>query len=236
MNTSETGREAPYWSCDARGVTYKAVCALAQQFPGLTQGSCHGTPALIFRGNLLARLRTEADRTLAIRCDLRERGALLQSDPSAFFLTEHCAKLPQLLVRLDKVRRCDLHHLMYQAWRSVAPRSLVAKYERSQAAASDPSEAEPIATESAQPAAAQDIESALSYLDSLPLVSALWWFIENAAGEEWRSEALLHLRERVREETPKPSDQMPLSGAHKRDKSIGANGARAPSRRPGAQT
>jgi hypothetical protein len=40
----------------------------------------------------------------------------------------------------------------------------------------------------------------LAYIDTLPIVDALWWFIENVpADAPYRTEMFFHLRERVRD-------------------------------------
>ena len=48
-------------------------------------------------------------------------------------------------------------------------------------------------------------EVTLKYLDALPLVQALWWYIENIvpAESEGATEIFFHLRERYRREVQK---------------------------------
>lgn len=42
------------------------------------------------------------------------------------------------------------------------------------------------------------------YLDGLPLVTALWWYIENINEDDpYRTDLFFHLRERVRNHDPK---------------------------------
>lgn len=41
----------------------------------------------------------------------------------------------------------------------------------------------------------------IAYLDTLPLVNAMWWFIENVTPDSsYRTEVFFYLRERVRNE------------------------------------
>lgn len=42
-------------------------------------------------------------------------------------------------------------------------------------------------------------DQALDYLDSVPLIEALWWYIENA-NDEWGNGVFFYLRERYRSE------------------------------------
>jgi hypothetical protein len=47
----------------------------------------------------------------------------------------------------------------------------------------------------------EQAERYVAYLNTLPLVSALWWFIENVTPDSsYRTEVFFHLRERVRAE------------------------------------
>jgi hypothetical protein len=44
------------------------------------------------------------------------------------------------------------------------------------------------------------LQDVVTYLDTLPLPEALWWFIENANDDAtWRTEVFFHLRARIRE-------------------------------------
>ena len=81
---------------DAAGA-YERICALALKLPGVELGTSYGTPAIKVKGKLMARLRSEAEGGLAIRCDFVERQMLLQAAPEAFFLTPHYQDYPMIL-------------------------------------------------------------------------------------------------------------------------------------------
>ncbi len=51
-------------------------------------------------------------------------------DPAAFYVTDHYANHPAVLVRLSKVRRDVLRAVLEKAWRRVAPKRLVAGHDR----------------------------------------------------------------------------------------------------------
>jgi hypothetical protein len=108
---------------------YKAYVALAKRLPGVEESTSYGTPSIKVKGKILSRLRTEAEGALALRCDFIDREILLQSDPQAFFLTDHYRNYPMILVRLDKVRSDALPDLIERAWRLVAPAKLIASFE-----------------------------------------------------------------------------------------------------------
>ena len=109
--------------------TYERICALALQLPGVELGTSYGTPAIKVKGKLMARLRSEAEGGLALRCDFLERQMLLQAAPEAFYLTPHYQDYPMILIKLDEVRTDALPDLIERAWRMVAPKRLVAAYD-----------------------------------------------------------------------------------------------------------
>jgi hypothetical protein len=113
----------------APGAEYKRVLAIALALPGVEESTAYGTPGLRVKGKILARLRTEADGALALRCDFLDRQILLQADPDAFFVTDHYLNYPMILVRLKRVRKSALRDLIERAWRMVAPAKLVAEHE-----------------------------------------------------------------------------------------------------------
>jgi hypothetical protein len=78
---------------------------------------------------LIARLREDGE-TLVVKADMMLRDMLMQSVPDTFFITDHYAAYPWVLVRLPKVRREQLRELLLEAWRSVAPKRLLQEFER----------------------------------------------------------------------------------------------------------
>ncbi|HEU4627146.1 MAG TPA: MmcQ/YjbR family DNA-binding protein [Steroidobacteraceae bacterium] len=108
---------------------YQRVLAIALALPGVEECTTYGTPGLKVKGKILARLRTEAEGALALRCDFIDREILLKSAPRAFFITDHYRNYPMVLVRLNKVRVRELPGLIERAWRTVAPAKLVADYD-----------------------------------------------------------------------------------------------------------
>ena len=108
---------------------YEYVCALALALPGVELGTSYGTPAIKVKGKFMARLRSEAEGGLAIRCDFVDRQMLLQAAPEAFYLTDHYLNYPMILIRLDQVRRDALPDLIERAWRMIAPARLIAVYD-----------------------------------------------------------------------------------------------------------
>ena len=111
-------------------VTFAQVRLAAQEFPGVEDSTSYGTPALKVRGKLLARLH-QSGECVVLRADLLDREILMQSDSEVFYITDHYRDYPWILVRLSAVDAAALPDLLERAWRLVAPKTLLAKYDSS---------------------------------------------------------------------------------------------------------
>ena len=89
----------------------------------------YGTPSLKVKRKFLARLRSEAEGGLAIHCDMMEREMLMQAAPETFYITDHYANHPMVLINLETVRWDALPDIIERAWRSVATPKLVREFE-----------------------------------------------------------------------------------------------------------
>jgi hypothetical protein len=106
-----------------------AVKLAASRFPGIESDTSYGTPAIRVFGKFLARLRTEAEGWLAIRCDFVDREILLQSAPHIFHLTPHYENYPMILVDLAAIDDGTLLEVFERAWRRQAPKRAVRAWE-----------------------------------------------------------------------------------------------------------
>ena len=109
-------------------VTFEQVRLAAQALPGVEDSTSYGTPALKVRGKLLARLH-QSGECLVLRADLLDREILMQSDSQVFYVTDHYRDYAWVLVRLSAVDAGALPDLIERAWRLVAPKTLIAKYD-----------------------------------------------------------------------------------------------------------
>jgi hypothetical protein len=108
--------------------SFDDIREIAHRLPGVVDGSSYGTPALKVGGKLLARLHQSMD-CVVLRSDLLDREILLQSAPDAFFITDHYRDYPWILVRLGVVEKRALPDLIERAWRLVASKTLIKKYD-----------------------------------------------------------------------------------------------------------
>ena len=109
-------------------VTFEHVRLAAQAFPGIEDSTSYRTAALKVRSKLLARLH-QSGECFVLRADLLDREILMQADPRVFYVTDHYQNYPWVLVRFSAVDVGALPNLIDRAWRLVAPKSLVAKYD-----------------------------------------------------------------------------------------------------------
>jgi hypothetical protein len=112
-------------SAKTPAVTFETVRELALAMPGVEEGLSYGTPAFRVGKKLMARLQEDGE-TLVLKTDFLARDTLMQAEPDTFFITDHYQGYPLMLVRLPAVRREQLRDLLDDAWRSLAPKRLLA--------------------------------------------------------------------------------------------------------------
>ena len=110
-------------------VTLDTVRRLALALPGVEEGISYGTVSFRVRGKLIARMREDGE-SLVVKCNFFERAYLMEAEPQTFHLNDHYHGYPYVLVRLANVRPEQLAEMLEGAWRDVAPRRLVAAYEK----------------------------------------------------------------------------------------------------------
>jgi hypothetical protein len=110
-------------------VTFDTVRQLALALPEVVETTAYGTPAFKVRKTLLARLKEDGE-TLGIKIEFGEREFRLMSDPEVFYVTPHYDGYPMILVRLAKIDRELMAELVHNAWRMVAPKTLLKQYPR----------------------------------------------------------------------------------------------------------
>lgn len=95
---------------------------LALALPGVVAANSYGTPA--FRiggvgGKLMAR-RHQTEDALVLRVSLLHREILMETAPDVFYLIDHYANWPWVLVNLSTVTREQLARVLKEAWHEVS--------------------------------------------------------------------------------------------------------------------
>jgi hypothetical protein len=112
-----------------KGVTYEKFRELMLALPEVVEGSSYGTPGFKVKGKFLARLK-EDGVTVVLRMDFPLRASLMEGAPETFYITDHYAAYPAVLVRLAQIGAEDLRYLLEETWRFCAPRRLVAAFDQ----------------------------------------------------------------------------------------------------------
>lgn len=105
-------------------MTWETVVRFASELPGAEESTWYRTPALKVGGKRFARLRSEAEGGLVLRCEMAEKEALLASGDSAFYTTPHYDGYPYILIDLDRIEAAYLRELLDAAWWLTAPAKL----------------------------------------------------------------------------------------------------------------
>lgn len=115
--------------------TWDDVVAAGRRLPEVVESTWFRTPSLKVRKASMCRLRTDPDALVIRVLDLGDKEALLQADPDVFLTTPHYDGYPYVLVRLEAVSLDTLQELVEDAWRTLAPKRLVAAYDAARAEA-----------------------------------------------------------------------------------------------------
>jgi hypothetical protein len=116
-------------------VDLSTIRAAMLALPEVEAGESEESLALSVRGKglswpYLARATPKARRepvpgVLAVRCRLEKEELLLEAAPGIYFDDGHYRGYPAVLVRLEAIETAELGALLQDAWRLVAPKSLV---------------------------------------------------------------------------------------------------------------
>jgi hypothetical protein len=101
-------------------VTFDDVREIALSMPDVEETTAYGMPAFKagktrFAGQPVQRAEIEP-HTLGVMIGLADRDRLLAARPDIYYLTEHFANYPAVLVRLDNMTKSELRELLGTAW------------------------------------------------------------------------------------------------------------------------
>ena len=100
--------------------SFKTVESIGRSLPDVEVTTTYGQPALKVRGKMfvcMASHKSAEPNTLVVRMEFAARDALVDDDPSTYYLKEHYVNYPCVLVRLSRVRTDALRDLVTGAHR-----------------------------------------------------------------------------------------------------------------------
>ena len=102
---------------------FDAVRKIGLQLPHVEEGTMFGKPALKVHGRMfvcMASHKSAEPDSLVVRTDFEQRTELLQALPDVYYITDHYAGYPAVLVRLGRVKPDVLQDLLGMAYRFVS--------------------------------------------------------------------------------------------------------------------
>ena len=99
----------------ARNMTMKTAWTIGLALPGVEEGTTYGTPALKVRGRVICCIpthRSAESNSLVVNVEFEERAELLAAAPDTYYLPDHYANYPFVLVRLSRVHADALRDLL----------------------------------------------------------------------------------------------------------------------------
>jgi len=102
-----------------QAVDFAVVLSIGAALPDVKDASGSRGPALKIKSRLLAckaiHKSAEPD-SLMVRINRERREELLAQDPEVYYLTDHYAPYPAILVRLPRITRTALKKLLTECW------------------------------------------------------------------------------------------------------------------------
>jgi hypothetical protein len=105
-----------------QAIDFEVVRTLGAALPDVKDASSRRGTALKIKGRLMAceAIHKSAEpNSLMVRISLKRREALLAQDAEAYYLTDHYAPYPAVLVRLSRIKRASLKELLAESWEFV---------------------------------------------------------------------------------------------------------------------
>jgi hypothetical protein len=103
----------------AASIGMSSVFEIGLTLPDVEESRYYGVPALKMNGQMLActplNKSAEAD-SVVVAIDFEQRAALLEKSPSLYYITDHYAPHPTMLIRLSKISRAELERTLRMAW------------------------------------------------------------------------------------------------------------------------
>jgi hypothetical protein len=109
-------------------MTFMDARRVALALPGVEEGPIYGTSGFRVSGKLFARIKDDGV-TLVVRTNRDTREALLEANPSTFFVTPHYRRYDWMLIRLRNVKPEELREQLVAAWKRRASKKLLAAFD-----------------------------------------------------------------------------------------------------------
>jgi hypothetical protein len=103
----------------AAHLSIDSVIELGLELSGVEEGPYYGVRALKLNGRMLACTpvnKSAEVNSAVVAMGFEQRAALLKKHPLLYYVTDHYAAHPTVLIRLSKMSRADLERTLRMAW------------------------------------------------------------------------------------------------------------------------
>jgi hypothetical protein len=103
-------------------VTFDTVVKIARTLPDVEAATAYGSPSIKVKGTLMACIavnKAAEPNSLMVRIDFDQRDAMIEEAPETYYLKDHYAPYPSVLVRLSQISEAELRDLLNASWRFV---------------------------------------------------------------------------------------------------------------------
>ena len=107
-------------------VTYETVYKLGLELPGVEESTSYGARSLKMNGVMFACPATNKSaepHSLMVRLAVAQRDELIEADPGTYYVTDHYAPYPCVVVRLSRVHPDALKDLLRMSYEHAAAKA-----------------------------------------------------------------------------------------------------------------
>ena len=112
----------------AASIRTDSVFEVGLKLPDVEEGTYYGARALKVNGEMLACTpvnKSAEVNSVVVAMNLERRAILLKKSPLLYYITDHYAPHPTMLIRLSKISRSELERTLHMAWEFAASESAV---------------------------------------------------------------------------------------------------------------
>ena len=105
-----------------------SVFDVGLKLPDVKESPYYGARALKLNGQMLACTpvnKSAEANSVVVAMSFEGRAALLRKSPSLYYITDHYAPHPTMLIRLSKISRAELERTLRMAWDFAASKGAV---------------------------------------------------------------------------------------------------------------
>ncbi len=96
-------------------VSLDEIRQIFSELPDVEEGLSYGTRAWRVKKKLIARIHQKED-ALVVKTTFDHRESLMNENPLTYYITDHYANYPFILVRIPTVKRSELREVLGRAW------------------------------------------------------------------------------------------------------------------------